>query len=157
MEHCNDYLYSINTLLAYNINEYYYKGNHYVWCAPKFNENRNPPSSNPMEIVYSLNNDIINGDRHSPKIEQNRIGLLKGVEAKYSAKEIDDLTKDELQYIINNADISHFKPVIYVINRPTVEKNLIKVSATMTASFFSQEYIIEKLKTNQFDIINLKQ
>ncbi len=29
-------LYSANTLLAYKINETFYKGLHYVWCNPVF-------------------------------------------------------------------------------------------------------------------------
>ena len=156
MEHCNNYLYSVNSLLAYNINEHYYQGTHYVWCSPKFNESQNPPSSNPREIVYALQCDIAGGDRHSRWIEQNRAGLVKGVDAKYNAGIINDLMRDDLFYIITHAEIAHFKPLIYIIDRRKVAKNLIRVPVSETAGLFSQEYIVKELRTAQFDIIELK-
>jgi len=99
---------------------------------------------------------VANGDRHSPKIEKNRAGLLNGVEAKFNAGIIDVDIRNDLLYIINTADITYFRPVIYVINRRLAAKKLIQVSAASAASLFSQEYIIQELKTSQFDIIELK-
>jgi len=156
MSHSENFLYSVNTLLAYNINEHFYNGIHYVWCSPRFDQRGNPPSSNPKDIANSLNNDLQGSDRHSSKIEQNRTGLLKGVNAKHSAGIISDEKKDELLYIITNAEITHFKPLIYVIDKRAVQNNLIYVPASKKASLFSQEYLIEQLETHQFDIINLE-
>ena len=156
-KHCSAFLYSVNTLLAYNINQYYYHGLHYVWCAARFDDDVNPPSSNPIEIYHSLNNDVIRGDRHSTKIEQNRIGLLKGVDAKCRASIIDEQTKDDLHHIIHNAEIAYFKPLLYVIDRRAIAENqIIKAPVKKTASLFSQEYIIEELTTEQFDVIKFR-
>lgn len=157
MRHCENFLYSVNTFLAYNINEHFYGGIHYVWCSPSYNQKGNPPSSNPKDIVYSLNQDLLGGDKHSSKIEQNRTGLLKGVNAKYNSGIINDEKKDELFYIITNAELIYFKPLIYIISKNDVQNNLIKVSVEKKANFFSQEYLIEQLKSHQFDIIELKQ
>ena len=44
------FLYSVNSLLAHYINEEYYNGEHYVWCAPLYDSDLNPPSSNPKDI-----------------------------------------------------------------------------------------------------------
>jgi len=156
MGHYTKYLYSINTQLAYSINENYYNGSHYVWCTARYDEKQNPPSSNPREIVHSFSIDVDNRDSHSSKIEQNRMGLLKGVNAKFSAGIINEKTRDEIRYIITNADITYFKPIIYIINRNSVNKSLVRVPANETAEFFSQEFLIEDLKSKHFDIIIIK-
>jgi len=156
MGHYSNYLYSVNTYLAYTINEKYYMGIHYVWCTSRFDEKDNPPSSNPKDIIWNLTNDVVRGDKHSAQIRQNRKGLLTGVDAKHRDGMIDDFTKGELQYIIQNAEINSFKPILYVINKNAVSRILIRPPVTERAAFFSEEYEIEELKTNQFDIIELK-
>ncbi|MCL1803509.1 MAG: hypothetical protein FWG30_07710 [Eubacteriaceae bacterium] len=157
MEHYSRFLYSVNTLLAYSINEHFYGGSHYVWCSPRFDAGENnPPSSNPKELVNALLKDVSSGDLHSIKIEQNRIGLLRGVNAKHDDGLISGSTKEELQYIIEKADISYFRPIIYIIDRNSVEESVVRVAATQTASLFSQEFLIEDLKTDQFDIIEME-
>ena len=151
------YLYSVNTFLAYKINEQYYKGTHYVWCAPRFDCNENPPSSNPKEIVKSLKRDIELRDGHSAKIEQNRLGLLQGVKVKYQQGIIDDCQQDALNYIISKAEISYFKPLIYIISYEKVKDKLIYVNPHDKASLFSEEYKIENLLSEEFDVIDINE
>jgi len=153
--HSEKFLYSVNTLLAYEINEEFYGGTHYVWCAPRYDEPKNPPSSNPKEICASLLRDIAGNDLHSGRISQNRAGLLLGVQKKYEAGKIDDDKRNELTYIINNADLSFFRPIIYVIDKSVIETGLRAVHAREKANYFSKEWRIEELKSAQFDIIAL--
>ena len=54
-------LYSVNTVLAYEVNTTYYNDTHFVWCAPYFdcrktprNYKNNPPTSNPCEFYKLL-------------------------------------------------------------------------------------------------------
>lgn len=150
-----NFLYSINTLLAYKINEEFYNGNHYVWCAPKFNCMDNPPSSNPREILKMIWKDVKFNDRHSSKIMQNEVGLLNGVEQKYKEDKITEIQRAELIYIIKNVDITYFKPLIYIIPYQNVENKIIEVSSADKAGWFSNEYKIENLKSNEFDIIDI--
>jgi len=144
----------VNTFLAYKINEDYYAGTHFVWCAPRYDEPNNPPSANPKEICASLLKDVEGNDLHSGRIDQNRTGLLLGVQTKFDAGKINDDIRNELTYIINSAALSFFRPVIYVIDKTVVE-NLITVPAMKKATYFAKEYRIEALKTTQFDIIAL--
>ncbi len=80
----NIVLYSANTWLAYNIAERYYQGEHYVWCTPFFDSNVSgpgytvAPTSSPKEIYINLYKETTRGDRHSSKIADNKVGILKG-------------------------------------------------------------------------------
>lgn len=150
-----EFLYSINSFLAYKINEKYYKGKHYCWCAPKFNCTENPPSSNPKEIMKCLKQDVELQDRHSFKIGQNRLGLLSGIEIKYTQNIINAEQRLELIKIVNNADIIYFRPLIYVISFKKVKNKIIRVNCDEKAEWFSEEYKIEELMANEFDIIDI--
>lgn len=150
-----NFLYSINSLLAYKINEEFYSGNHYVWCAPKFNCIGNPPSSNPKEIMKMIWADVNLHDKHSPKIMQNKLGLLNGVEIKYKNNTINEEQREELIKIINGVDLTYFRPLIYIISYPKVKNKIIKVSSTEKADWFSSEYKIENLKSNEFDVVDI--
>ncbi len=55
-------LYSVNTYLAFMINERYYEGKHYVWCSEVFDARDRdrlglygniPPTSNPYESIIT--------------------------------------------------------------------------------------------------------
>jgi len=80
-------LYSVNTYLAYAINERYYDRVHYVWCSEVFDARSHnafgryaniPPTSNPRDIYRNLYEEVKRGDRHSAKIEANRQGIKQG-------------------------------------------------------------------------------
>lgn len=79
--------YSTNTWLAYAISERYYQNIHYVWYSPCFDPRSrfsynimNPPSSSPCEIFKNLTEDVNRRDRHSAKIDANRIGIMNGAD-----------------------------------------------------------------------------
>lgn len=153
-------LYSANTWLAFMIAEKYYGNIHYVWCTSYFDSKSSPPitytippSSSPFEIYLGFQNDVNKRDTHSSKIKENREGLLRGVEAKLKKGVINKKVADEIRYIINNADISDFNPLIYVIPFHIVKKMLQPVSVDKRARAISDEFIIENLPKEFFDVI----
>ena len=151
--------YSVNTYLSYKINKIFYKDSHYVWCAPNFDEDDNPPSSNPKEIYLSLLKDVKLNDKHSAKIEKNKMGLIKGANEQHKNSVITDMQRDEIHEIVAQAEISYFRPIIYVINKTEVEKNKLEeyVPRAIRADYFSNEIIIEKLPGEFFEIIDIKE
>ncbi len=133
-------LYSVNTLLAYFINEHYYNHEHFVWCSPFFDAKSLPPysfvlppTSSPSEIYRNLHNEVEAGDLHSAKIEKNRIGILAGAAYKKSMGLISDSTERDIGSIVAAAQISDFKPLIYVIPYNSAyelaQRNLVMVMA----------------------------
>ena len=75
-------LFSICTKKAFEINSDYYKGLHYVWCAPFFTDPNQPPTSNPLTIYNTLEDIIFHKDIHAAEIENNKAGLLRGVQSR---------------------------------------------------------------------------
>jgi hypothetical protein len=154
-------LYSTNTSLAYNLNQHYYHGKHWVWCnrhfdrfAAKMAGYAAPPSSIPLDIYKAYSEDIRRGDFHSAYIKQNRIGLLRGAKLKLKAGVIDQAQYGDIQAIIRKAQLSDFSPLIYVIPFAMVKKSAILVAPAKAANPFSCEYQIASLVRSDFDIIS---
>ena len=66
--------------------------------------------------------------------------------------EIQDNQRDEILYMLKNADFGDWQPLLYVIPRPPVEARLQVVPIDRRASF-EEEYIIENLAGSEFDIL----
>ena len=161
-------LYSINSHLAYSINKEYYR-KHYVWCATKFNTNdlnaadrNNPPSSNPYEILKRYLTEIKNAKEdvhHNPSYLIERItGVLTGLEVNKNKNIIDVDTYNQLKEIIETyrekgTIWNELRPLIYIIPFERVKDRVTKVPPSKTASISSEEYIIEDLKDEEFDVI----
>jgi len=80
-------LYSVNTRLAWGINEQYYSGTHFVWCTDVFDARRHgaymfgsrvPPSSCPCEIYFDLLRSVQRNDFHSAKIQAVKKAVRRG-------------------------------------------------------------------------------
>lgn len=89
--------YSTNTWLAYSVAQRYYGAIHYVWCSPHIApssrgslDSHVPPTSNPIEVFKVLYNEVRNGDRHSSKVRDNKIGILRGASIKRVSGTIDE-------------------------------------------------------------------
>lgn len=155
------YLYSTNTMLSHRIAKEFYKGRFYVWCAPVFEASKNPMSiyskiprsSSPYEIYMEYKKDVETGDLHSAKIEANRNGLKRGALEALKKGWIDDVEMETINQIIDKADITMFKPILYIIERSMVEKELIKVPVSDKANPLSVEYKIEELTEDKFEVI----
>ncbi len=154
-------LYSASSWLAYIIAERYYGGYHYIWCTPHFDPSSVPsisytvpPSSSPVEIYRNLREDIKRGDRHSAKIAANKAGILKGMEYKMAAKEITPEQASEIASIVDAAEPQDFKPLIFVVPFGLVEKLLQPVPISQRAHPLSDEFIIDRLPRENFDVID---
>ena len=156
MSHSDDFLFSVNSYLAYMINQNYYSGVHYVWCATKYNDSGAPASANPCDIMRNYHRDVQTNDEHSLIISQNKLGILKGVDAKYEGNAISSDQRDELINIVSSAQLSLFRPILYIIVRERVLKRMEWVPLKRRASSFSRECIISNLATSEFDIIDSK-
>ena len=153
-------LYSTNTWLAYNITETYYSHEHYVWCSPYFSSQAlsghdysTPPTSTPCEIYNSILKEVISGDRHSFKVKENKVGILKGAYHKEKAGVITAKQRAEIAAIVKRAETRDFKPLLYIIPFNLVSNMIEEVSIQDRAHPFSVEYRIEYLPRQLFDII----
>ena len=99
-------LYSVNTWLAFCINENFYNQLHYVCCAPYFSSRDEqgaisggvlpPRSSLPSEIYRELFLDVQSNDKDSAKIKANRLGLVNGAVEKYREGVLTEEQRDEI-------------------------------------------------------------
>lgn len=155
-------LYSAGSWLAYAIAERFYGGVHYVWCSPFYDgvmaarHINVPPTSSPAELYRNLEEETRRGDRHSALIKQNRRGIENGARAKRTAGIIGELEFDEIQTIVHEAEISEFRPVLYIIPFDRVRENMIDVPIRERASLLSVEYRVEALRNNCFDLLQLR-
>lgn len=152
----NLYFYSINSFLAFKINETYYRDFHYVWAAPYFDTAGNPISSNPCDIFQNVHKSVNSKDNHSDYIERNKTGILNGAEHKLKKGIITTNQRDEIAGIVKCADKIDFKPLLYIISASKVSKILIEPSPSEKAYPFSKEYKIIDLPRKYFDIIEIK-
>lgn len=153
-------IYSTNTWLASRICARFYGGLHWVCGAAEFDGraalplgHRQPPSSSPAEIYQQLFHDADRRDLHSTKINENRAGLLKGAAARRQQGVIDSAAEAEVSAIIHAAQSSDFRPLLYVIPYLLVQGRAKLVPVGQRASIFSEEYIIDDLRTGEFDVI----
>jgi|ERR1700730_1238117 len=156
-------LYSCYTWLSYKINEQYYGNRHYVWCTPFLNpnsrfsrENAVPPTSSPFEIYENLYKEVDRGERHSAKISQNRLGILRGANIQKRNGKINDSAHQDIRSIVKEAQIADFRPLIFVIPFEPVAKRIVQVAIKDRAHPLSQEFIIEHLERDAFDVIELR-
>jgi hypothetical protein len=155
-------LYSTNTLLAFRIAEKYYGQRHYVWCTPCYSASASPiaspfcpPTSAPRDIYFSLLKEVLAADRHSTKIRQNRLGLTNGARQKRLQGVITEDQFKEINALIKKAEISDFRPLLYVIPYSLVQTRLKDIPEGKRASSFSAEYLIEELPRDSFDVLEL--
>ncbi|GAB3791791.1 hypothetical protein GCM10028819_00810 [Spirosoma humi] len=152
--------YSVNTRLAYEINEKYYNNMHYVWCSPFFHEVGQPASSNPKEIYKELRRDVESEDEHSAKIRQNVSGIRRGARFKHDNRLISFTQFEEIKAMVNRSwqrkIFSDFTPFIYIIpHNAHIETILKPVGLKDKASIRSIEYQIKELPRDLFDVISV--
>lgn len=149
-------LYSTCTQLAYEINRKYYNDVHYVWCTDAFDSNLQPGTSNPKTICNRLLKQIVSQDAHATEINQNKAGILKGAKFKYEDGVISKDQYEEIKAKVALSELRDYYPIIYLINKRKVKKRLQVVPPVDTASKNSVEYIIDDLKSNECEIIRVK-
>lgn len=154
-------LYSTNVLLKYYICNQFYNNIHYVWCSETFDASKSAqytsgsmiaPTSNPHDIYDDLKKAVDKHDVHNSKIIAQMASIKAVAIQKHQASDITDGQKDEIIYMVGHADFSHWRPLVYIIPRPTVGPRL-KVVPIQKRASFGKEYIIKDLHTDEFDVI----
>jgi len=156
-------LYSVNTWLSYNIAVRYYGNVHYIWCSTIFSTRNHsefqatpPPTSCPSDIYHSLAEEVRRRDGHSAKIADNRSGLINGAQIKFKTGIITDGELHDIKEIVDAAESADFRPLLYLIPFVGVSHLLNEVPVSKRAHPLSQEYIIEELPSELFDVIELE-
>jgi hypothetical protein len=148
------------TKLAYVIGQRFYREKHFVWCAPLHSKDvhlpPNPPSSDPIVIYSTLLKDVKGNDKHSAKIAENKIGLLRGAEIKEREGVITLRQMDLIAAMIESAEISAFSPMMIVTPYKLVKKLIVLPEISDIASATSQEYRIEALPSKFFEVLRLE-
>lgn len=156
--------YSTNTKIAFFISEQFYNSSHFVWCAPVYDpqkldrydfRSKIPISSSPYKIYRQLSDEVTTGDRHSSKIEQNKIGLKKGAAIMREKGIIDDNDFARIISIIDSAELSEFAPLLYLIPEQLVSDKIVAVQIESAANPLSPEFQIHELLRTEFEIIEL--
>ncbi len=157
----NPVLYSTMTAVAYSVNSTYYGGLHYLWCTPYFGPHfasphfTVPPSSSPLHIYNTIQDEIDGADLHGMKIKLNRIGIRKGAEAMLKAGRITLEQKNEIVAISKKAPMHQFRPLLCVISRLEAVPFYKKVDIKNKANPLSHEYIVVDLPQSAFDVIRI--
>jgi len=148
-------------LLAWAIAERYYDGIHFAWCSPFFRAERGasgvamPPTAIPGEIYAALAKQVRAGDRHSPYIQRNKVGILQGAKSKRSTGVISRKELAEITVIVEKSETPDFSPRLYVIPFKEVTRLAKIVPPGERAHPMSIEYLIEALPNRSFDVIQL--
>jgi len=157
-------LYSTNAYVAYMINERYYNGLHYVWCSEVFDARRQyaygphaniPPSASPWEVYRAMREEVRRGDLHSANFERLRKTLADGATAKLEAKLITEARYDDVSKTLDQALLSDFRPVLYIIPFAGVANLVQEVPIGERAHPLSVEVRIPALPRTLFDIIEV--
>jgi hypothetical protein len=157
----NPVLYSTMTFLAYNINQTYYGGLHYMWCTPYFGSDYNSPtfmvpeSSSPLAIYNRLKNEIASGDRHDSLAETKRIGVSRGVDVMLKRGKITHEEAGEIHAICQLAEREDFRPLLCVLPRIEVAPYSQTVDVKAKAHPLSKEYIVADVPSSAFDVIRI--
>lgn len=146
-------LYSIGTNLAYMIAKKHYGNIHYAWCTTEFSSIYQPPTSNPSKICQRYLDVISKGDRHAVEINNNIAGILKGAKAKLDSNVISKQQFKIIRYEVANAWYEDFFPMLYIIQSEKVKHKCIEVPMPNRASDDAVEYLIDDLRTDEFDAI----
>ncbi len=159
----NMLLYSTNVFLKQLIQAAYRGDVHYVWCSDSFDSTKLPgysvgalgaPSSNPADIYRELKRDVDRNDFHSAKIAAQKASF-KSLAVKWEKSgEITKAQKQEIVYMVDNAPINYWRPLLYVIPYDLVQSRVQIVPIALRASF-ANEYVIPDLARSEFHLIEL--
>jgi hypothetical protein len=153
-------LYSTNTWLAYAISQRYYGRLHHAWCAPVFDYQSEfsrevvlSATSNPLTLYRDLRDETRTGDRHSAKVQENKMGILRGATLKRAAGLITESQEREIVAIVEKAETRDFRPLLYVIPFASVSRVVAEVPVENRAHPLAQEYLIDQLSRDCFDVV----
>lgn len=156
-------LYSVNPFVKQVIQQVYQNDLHYAWCSDSYDATKLdvltvgslvPPSSNPADIYRNLKADVGRGDMHSPWIRQHVATQSALAERWFSDGSITEFQRDEILYLVQNAPLDHWRPILYLIPRGPLGARC-KLVPVATRAGVGNEYIVEDLKRDEFDMIEI--
>jgi hypothetical protein len=149
------FLVSVQSKLAYLINENYYNGLHYAWCSPGFDCPKNPPDSNPKVIFSRWREDYLNQETDSLFIQKNRQGVKNGILHQFAQGYIPEKTCNHLINLTDTAAFKYFCPVLYVMPYQLVKHLIEDVDFDEKAGPFSIEFKIPELPKTFFNVFEI--
>jgi hypothetical protein len=155
------FLYSTNPLIKFEIQRDYFGHRHFVWCADCFDGRRQrlhlgaslPPSSNPAELLESLRAATVERpDWHNRNIAHWKSSMKARILKERAAGSIDGQAEEDLVVLLDRAEISRWRPLLYIISRAAVQSRLRPVPLASRASP-GMEYQIADLAPDEFDVL----
>jgi hypothetical protein len=112
-----------------------------------------PPSSNPAEIYENLKASTLDrADFACPTIVRVKLSLkeraLEWLRDGLTLKDAQDIL-----YRLDHAAITDWRPLLYVIQRASVEARLVEVPPDKRANPTSMEWTLSDLAPDEFDVL----
>jgi hypothetical protein len=112
----------------------------------------NAISSTPYYRYKNLLLESRSEDTHGPYIKETKTGIILGASKKLAEGIIDNDQHSNILQIVENAQCSAFRPLLYIIRYDKAKHLLVYPSAKEKANPYSTEIRIEKLTEDMFDI-----
>ena len=159
-------LYSANPWFSIELAEKYRKGIYFAWVSEFFDSDHAPagsagrliaPSSNPRKIYEDLQHEYKAQEEH-PRIIKDHRKTFTRIAKKLLADGL--VTKDQCNEIIASVRAASWriwKPVLYVIPRPSIDPARIREVSRVDRAGYGPELQIIDLKRDEFDIVDLSE
>jgi hypothetical protein len=146
------YHYGTVPALAWLLNHYFYGGLHYSWLAEEFAPLlTNPKSSNPYLIYGDLYSAWVWEDEHDKFVDQSRISLEGGVDAREEAGRVDPALAERLRRICQEVHVEFFYPLVYRVDVGRISPERVVTAGSGLRG--SRECLIKDLQEPEFDIL----
>ena len=150
------FLFSTTTRFAYNVDNDFYNGKHFVWVALKFDDlYSQAANSNPLTIANNFIREVVTTDGHCDRIAANMVGVSNGAKRMCENGIINAETRKLIEYRIRDAVFEDFLPLVYIINTSKVKDRIIEVPPALAAKPDSPEFKIIDLENGEYELIDL--
>ena len=140
------YGYFCQTWLAREVNEFLHAEHYYCWFAAHFNAIANGDSANPLWLYLTLERAVEQGDTNNAKVKDVRTNLLfAAVRELQKAGRNKDISAAITS--IAEAPIRMFTPQVWRLKTDAL------AGRYKRGDQYPDEYKIEDLKTEEFDVI----
>ncbi len=157
-------LYSVNPYMKFYVNENYRAGIHYIWFSENYDSgtlspyvpgSMIPATSNPKDIYMDLKKAVEKTDTHNAKIKEQIAGLTALAIKWEKDGEITTIQKDDIIYMVNEPKyFQYWRPLLYMVPKALVQSRIKPVPMALCAGL-GNEYIVEDLRRDEFDVIEL--
>ena len=94
------------------------------------------------------------GDRHCAKIKEQTASLTALAHDLEASGAIDTYVRDEILVLVDRAQLSDWRPLVYVFPWPASVDRVFEVPASQRASV-EMEYIVKDLTSPEFESVEL--